>query len=168
MLQLFKPIIPVLIRLFIPETRCFGIKRFLYRSIGFEIGNNTQICSSAKIFCQGKLKIGSHVWIGQEAIISCNVGSSIIIEDYAKIGMRVVVVTGFHEITPNGNCIEGKGTSSHIKIEKGCAISTMSLILPDRIVGQMSHVAAGSVITKDVEPFTRVAGVPARLISRFK
>ncbi len=81
--------------------------------------------------------------------------------------MRVVIVTGFHEITPEGNCIEGKGTSSNILIEKGSAISTMSIILPVKVVGEMAHVAAGSVVTKDVVPYTRVAGVPARTIKKW-
>lgn len=153
---------------FIPETSGFGIKRVLYRLTGCKIGKNTQICSSAKIFNQGKVIIGDNVWIGQEAVISTNRGSSIIIEDYCKIGMRVIVVTGFHEITPQGNCIEGKGTSSDIVIGRGSAISTMSLILPGKKIGKMSHVAAGSVVTKDVLDFTRVAGVPAVLIKKFE
>lgn len=95
-------------------------------------------------------------------------GSTITIEDYAKIGMRAVVVTGFHEITPEGNCIEGKGTSSEIRIGKGAAISTMSIILPGKTIGNMSHIAAGSVVTKNVAEYTRVAGVPAKVITKFR
>jgi acetyltransferase-like isoleucine patch superfamily enzyme len=153
---------------FVPETKGFALKRLLYRLSGCKIGRGVEICSSAKIFNLGTLIIGDNVWIGQESVLSCNRGSSITIENYAKIGMRVIVVTGFHEITPYGNSIEGKGTSSNILIGKGSAISTMSIILPGRTIGQMSHVAAGSVVTKNVDEYVRVAGVPAKKIKNLK
>jgi putative colanic acid biosynthesis acetyltransferase WcaF len=164
---LFANLIRVLL-LFIPETRCWGLKRFLYRSVGCQIGQNVRICSSAKIFALGEIIIGDDVWIGQEAVLSCNEGSSIIIENYAKIGMRVIVVTGFHEITPNGNCIEGAGTSSNICIKHGSVVSTMSIVLPGKTIGKMAHVAAGSVVTKDVPEYSRAAGCPAKVIKMFK
>lgn len=81
--------------------------------------------------------------------------------------MRVVIVIGFHEITPGADCIEVIGTSSNIKIMKGSAISTMSIVLPVITVGSISHAAAGSVINKDVESYVRVVGVPAKVIKRF-
>lgn len=152
----------------LPETSFFSLKRFLYRKLGCEIAENVRICSSARLFINGKLKIGRDVWVGPEAIISSSANSEIIIEDYCKIGMRTVIVTGFHEITPDGNSIEGKGTSSKIVLKRGCAVSTMSIILPGKTVGEMAHVAAGSVVTKDVEPYTRVAGVPAKVIKILK
>ena len=153
---------------FLPETSCFPLKSSLYRFLGCRIGKNVQICSSARLFIIGKIEIGNNVWIGPEAIISSSQGSEIIIEDYVKLGMRTIVVTGFHEITPEGNSIEGKGTSSSIILKKGCAISTTSIILPGKTVGEMAHVAAGSVVTRDVPPFHRVAGVPARVIKNLR
>jgi acetyltransferase-like isoleucine patch superfamily enzyme len=158
-----RVLVSYIVRL-LPETSCFAFKRFLYRWIGCEIGEDTQICSSARLFVNGKLIIGKNVWIGPEAIVSSSAGSEIIIEDYCKLGMRTIVVTGFHEITPDGNSIEGKGTSSTIVLKKGCAVSTTSIILPGKTVGEMAHVAAGSVVTKDVPSYHRVAGVPAKVI----
>lgn len=43
-------------------------------------------------------------------------------------------------------------------------IGACSIILPGVTIGDMSVVAAGSVVTKDVPPHTLVAGVPARVI----
>ena len=37
-----------------------------------------------------------------------------------------------------------------------------------KTIGAKSHVAAGAVVTKDVPPMVRVAGVPARVIKDFK
>lgn len=168
---MYKSILRVLVSYIVrllPETSFFGFKRFLYRKLGCEIGENAQICSSARLFVNGKLSIGRDVWIGPEAIISSSANSEIILEDYCKVGLRTVIVSGFHEITPEGNSIEGNGTSSKIILKRGCAVSTMSIILPGKTVGEMAHVAAGSVVTKDVEPYTRVAGVPAKAIKNLK
>ena len=149
---------------FIPPTRGHSIKACLLRWAGAKIGKNVEIMSSAKIMGEMNLTIGNNCYIGHEAIIMGNKGSNIIMEDYSKIGTRVILVTGFHKITPNGNCIEGEGTCSNIRICKGAVVSTQSLILPGKTVYQMSHVAAGSVVTKDVPEFMRGAGVPARII----
>lgn len=43
-------------------------------------------------------------------------------------------------------------------------VGACSIILPGVTIGDMSVVAAGSVVTKDVPPHTLVAGVPARVI----
>ena len=54
--------------------------------------------------------------------------------------------------------------SKDVIIERGAVVSTNCIILPGVTVGEMAHVAAGSVVTKDVEPYMRVAGNPARPI----
>jgi len=41
------------------------------------------------------------------------------------------------------------------------------VVLPGKTIGKMSHAAAGSVITHDVPEYTRVAGVPAKVIHEF-
>lgn len=41
------------------------------------------------------------------------------------------------------------------------------MILPGVTIGDHVYVGAGSVVTKDVESFTLVAGNPARVIRRF-
>jgi acetyltransferase len=104
------------------------------------------------------------VYIGHEALIFGANGSNIIIEDYAKIGSRVVLVTGSHLFTTEGPCIEGEGIFKDVKIGKGAAVSTGSTILPGKTIGEMAHVAAGSVVTHDVPSYHRVAGVPAKVI----
>jgi acetyltransferase-like isoleucine patch superfamily enzyme len=43
-------------------------------------------------------------------------------------------------------------------------IGSNCIILPNVSIGEGAVVAAGAVVTKDVEPFSIVAGVPARKI----
>ena len=51
-----------------------------------------------------------------------------------------------------------------IVIEDNVVIGARSIILYDVTVGHHSIVAAGSVVTKDVMPYTIVGGNPARVI----
>lgn len=157
-----------LICLFIPVSRCHKLKAALLRWCGATVGKNVEIMSTAKFYGGYELIIGDYVYIGYDAMIFGHNDSTIVIEDYAKVGSRVCVVTGSHKFSINTPCIEGEGVFANVRICKGAAVSTKSLICPGKTVGAMAHVAAGSVVTHDVPPFTRVAGVPAKVIKNFK
>ncbi|CRK37154.1 hypothetical protein BN1708_007344, partial [Verticillium longisporum] len=51
-----------------------------------------------------------------------------------------------------------------ITIEQDCWIGGGAIILPGRTIGKGSTVGAGSIVTKDVPPFTIVVGNPARVL----
>ena len=67
-----------------------------------------------------------------------------------------------------GVTLGGKGLDigdRHPKIKSGVSIYASSTILGNIIIGENSTVAAGSLVLKDVEPNTRVAGIPAKVIA---
>ena len=53
-----------------------------------------------------------------------------------------------------------------VTLERACWIGAGAVIMPGVTVGEMSVVAAGSVVTKDVPPIVVVAGTPARVIKK--
>ncbi len=53
-------------------------------------------------------------------------------------------------------------------IKKGAWIGAGAILLPGVTIGEYSLVAAGAVVTKDVLPYTMVAGVPAKVIKELK
>jgi acetyltransferase-like isoleucine patch superfamily enzyme len=59
-------------------------------------------------------------------------------------------------------------TSGPIKIQDGVWIGAGAIILPGVTIGNKSIVGAGSVVTKDVPPFSVVVGNPARVIKRLE
>jgi acetyltransferase-like isoleucine patch superfamily enzyme len=148
----------------LPTSRCHNLKAALLRWCGAKVGKNVEIFSSAKIHGTMDLEIGDNVFIGHEVLIFGATGSLIKIGDYAKVGSRSVVVTGDHRFSPDGDCIAKEGIYKNVIIDEGATLSTAVIILPGITVGKMAHVAAGSIVTKDVESYMRVAGNPARPI----
>jgi acetyltransferase-like isoleucine patch superfamily enzyme len=55
-----------------------------------------------------------------------------------------------------------------IRVEDDCWIASHAVVLAGVTVGRGSIVAAGSVVTKNVPPYSIVAGVPARVVGRRK
>ncbi len=82
------------------------------------------------------------------------------------IGETAVVEDDFsmlHEVTLGGT---GKvGGDRHPKIGRGVMIGAGAKVLGNIRVGEGAKIGAGSVVLQDVEPWTTVAGVPARPVS---
>ena len=53
-----------------------------------------------------------------------------------------------------------------VSIGNDCWVGHKAIILPGITIGNGAVVAAGAVVTKDVAPYTVVAGVPAKLVSK--
>ncbi len=82
------------------------------------------------------------------------------------IGETAVVEDDFsmlHEVTLGGT---GKvGGDRHPKIRRGVMIGAGAKILGNIVVGEGAKIGAGSVVLADVEPYTTVAGIPAKPVS---
>lgn len=57
-------------------------------------------------------------------------------------------------------------TVAPVHIAKDAFIGAGAIVLPGVTVGEGAVVAAGAVVSRDVEPYTTVAGVPARTLER--
>lgn len=149
----------------LPNSGSQGLKSWLYRWAGVKVGRNVEFFQGIKVQGIGELEIGDRAFIGHEVLFMLNAGSKIIVEESAIVGSRSVVMTGFHPITQDGERILSReGTCSTVRIGRGCSVSTACVVLPGVTVGEMSLVAAGATVAKDVAPRTLVGGCPARLI----
>lgn len=99
----------------------------------------------------------------------CQIMPCAVVHKFSVIGSHTIVNTN---ATIDHECLIGSGV--HImgsaaiagKVEIGdyATIGTNATILPSVKIGEGAFVGAGAVVTKNVEPYTVVAGVPARFI----
>lgn len=90
----------------------------------------------------------------------------IYIGDNCLIGPDVGIYTAGHQLKPEGRTLSGYGI--RIDIGNDVWIGGHSTILPGVTIGDGAVIAGGSVVTKDVEAGTLVAGNPARFIKQIE
>lgn len=109
-----------------------------------------------------KTSLGDYSGIGINARIhgECTIG------DHVMMGPDVVVITRNHAFdrTDIPMMFQGFEEEKPVVIGNDVWIGERVIILPGVRVGDGAILAAGSVVTKDVEPYSIVAGVPAKTI----
>ena len=86
--------------------------------------------------------------------------TGVVIGETAKIDKNVSIFQGV--------TLGGKGNERgdrHPKIQSGVSIYASSTVLGNITIGKNSTIAAGSLVLKDVDPNTTVAGIPAKVLS---
>jgi acetyltransferase-like isoleucine patch superfamily enzyme len=90
------------------------------------------------------------------------------IEEYAFFGLHVTVLTGTHDYNTfdreRQTTVPGVGRD--VIIKKGAWLASNVTVIGPCIIGEHSVVAAGSVVNKDVPPYTLVGGIPAKVIRK--
>ena len=82
-------------------------------------------------------------------------------------GPGAKVLGSTHSGLPNDvPIIETNLTIRPVRIRAWSDIGVNAVVLPGVTIGKGAIVGAGAVVAEDVEPFTIVAGVPARLLRR--
>ena len=136
-----------------------------------EIGDNVSIMRYSALYANdnGKIRIGNNVSINSNVCIGAADDGEIEIGDYVLIGQNVVLRASDHEHSSVEIPIMKQGhTGGKIIIEDGVWIGANAVITRNTKIGAHAIIAAGSVVTHDVDPYTIVAGVPAKIIKRRK
>jgi UDP-2-acetamido-3-amino-2,3-dideoxy-glucuronate N-acetyltransferase len=118
-----------------------------------KIGDNCNICSHC--FIENKVVIGNNVTIKN----GVQIWDGITIEDDVFIGPNV---TFTNDNYPRSKQHPDKYLETIVK--KGASIGANATILPGITVGEKAFIGAGSVVIKDVEPYSVVIGNPARIV----
>jgi UDP-2-acetamido-3-amino-2,3-dideoxy-glucuronate N-acetyltransferase len=116
------------------------------------IGKNCNI--NCHVFIENEVMIGNNVTIKP----GVQVWDGIVIEDDVFIGPNV---TFTNDLKPRSKQYPEHFLKTIIK--KGASIGANTTVLPGITIGEYALVGAGSVVTKDVEPFTLVYGNPAKV-----
>ncbi|RJP74791.1 MAG: acyltransferase [Candidatus Abyssobacteria bacterium SURF_17] len=125
------------------------------------IGHNTIL----KAYHKNKMEIESGTWIGQQCFFHSAGGLKI--GRNVGIGPAVKIITSHHEAGDRSKPIlHTPLVFKPVVIEDEADIGTGAVLLPGVTIGRAAQVGAGAVVCQDVEPYTVVGGVPARLIRR--
>lgn len=113
--------------------------------------------------------IGKNAVIMMGAIINigAEIGADTMIDMGVVLGGRAIV--GKHCHIGAGSVLAGviePVSATPVKIDDNVVIGANAVVIEGVHVGQGAVVAAGAVVTHDVEPYTMVAGVPARVIKK--
>lgn len=148
--------------------------RLVLRRTNIKIGNNSTFGRGTVFYAPNKSIIGNNVYIGKY----CSIETDIKIDDDVLIGNNVGLIGKYdHDYTVIGKSIKDspwigddnynfKGKGLEIIIEKDVWIGFGAIVLSGVKIGRGSVVAAGSLVNKDVKPYSIVAGNPARVIGK--
>lgn len=122
-------------------------------------------------------KVGRYTYTGQNTTIRgasigrfCSISWNVSIggKDHATDHVSNGAIWGFHNM--DGNKLSGKfeygENQPDCKVLNDVWIATNAVILRDVKIGDGAVIGAGAVVTRDVEPYTIVAGVPAKPIRK--
>ena len=146
------------------------IKRF-QKAFYYKVGMRFPY-SKVRVRAMRKLgyKVGEHVYFPSDLIIGQNLvddKAQLEIGNRVSIGPRVTILPMEHA---NASRVRSamKVREGGVIIKDDVWIGAGVIILSGVTIGECSVIGAGAVVTKDVEPYTIVAGVPARKIKDIK
>lgn len=135
------------------------IRKLLSEITGISIDETVAVFPPLYINYGKHLSIGKNVFINFDCTFLALGG--IIIEDNVLIGPGVKLLSEGHPLHPEERhaLVPGK-----IHIERNAWIGAGAILLPGVTIGQNAVVAAGAIVSKDVDANTVVAGVPAKWV----
>lgn len=148
----------------LPRHKIFNLIKSNYLRIqGCQVGYGVTFYPGIRLSPGMNMQIGNHVDFAWGVIVTTKGG--IKIGDRVLIGYNTQILSANHIIPPKRGKVFGSGHAlKKVQIENDVWIGANCVVLPGVTIGTGAIVAAGSVVTKDVKPYTIVGGIPAKLI----
>ncbi|HUD04853.1 MAG TPA: DapH/DapD/GlmU-related protein [Patescibacteria group bacterium] len=133
-------------------------RRFAYRMCGVKIGRGSTIHMGAVFYYPPNISIGDDTIVGERVVLDGR--AKLTIGNHVDIASEVMIYNAEHDV----NDESFKAVFAPVIIEDYVFIGPRAIILPGVTVKKGAVVGAGAVVTKDVEEFKIVGGVPAKEI----
>lgn len=160
------------------EGSLIGLDVRLLKPQYIVVGSGSSICNGCEISCsyepnsighEPQMIIGNGVSIGERAHITC--ANKMIIGDGVLTGKGVLITDNAHGVSDRellDMAAMARPVTSHgpVIIEDNVWIGEKASIMPNVTIGRGAIVAANAVVTKDVPPYSVVAGIPARVVKQ--
>ncbi len=144
-------------------------RRHFYKLFFSKCGSNFYTALRVKIQGAENITVGNNVAINYGVWIAANPNKdgAIVFGNDILIGPYSIIHSGNHVFRDPIIPVYKQGFEfKQITIEDDVWIAARCTILSGVTLGKGSVIAAGSVVIKDVPPFTVVAGVPAKVVAR--
>lgn len=138
----------------LPRPARFG----LYRLAGLDV--HTLNISPRVTFTHGNISIGRHTFLNLDVFVE---GEPVRIGERCQISVRAMLATTYHGTDDRGVARHGFERRG-IEIGDDCFIGAHVVVLPGVRIASGTTVAAGAVVTKDIDEPGLYGGVPATLI----
>jgi acetyltransferase-like isoleucine patch superfamily enzyme len=160
------------------------MRRVLWRAVARAVGDGLTVGRGVSCVHLETFEIGRGVWVGDQVIVqgrfdgSCTIGDHVwigaqsyfdarhlVIEDSVGWGPGAKVLGATHTGIPSDvPVIETDLEITPVRISSGVDVGVNAVVLPGVTISRGAIVGAGAVVTRDVDPFAIVAGVPARFV----
>ena len=136
------------------------VRRVFYRMGGMKIGKGSSIHCGAVFYDSRNISVGEDTIIGENAVLDGR--DKIKIGNHVDIASEVMIYNSEHDLKdPHFGPIH-----ACVTIEDYVFIGPRAIILPGVTIHRGAAIAAGAVVTKDVDEGSIVGGVPAKEISK--
>ena len=139
-----------------------SLRKLIYRMLCGRVEPNVTIHFRTEIRCPRKLRIGKGTIIGDNAILDARCGLTM--GENVNLSSNVSIYTLQHDHRdPYFRCNETQKKMS-VEIDDRVWLGSNVIVLPGVHIGEGAVCCAGCVVTKDVLPYTVVAGIPAKKV----
>ena len=128
--------------------------------------DNVRIHPTASLRCGRNIQLGKNSHINQYCCIWASPNSRIILGDNLLMGPGVKIFSSNHGTASDDIMNQQEWVEKDIDIGNDVWIGANAVILPGVKIADGAIVAAGAVVTKDIEPYVIVGGVPAKQIKK--
>lgn len=139
-------------------------RKILYKGLGVKMGKNVTIHFRTELRAPEKLSLGDGSIIGDNAILDARRGLTIGRNVNLSSNVSIYTLQHDHRDPYFGLPSEDKVKLS-VEIDDRAWLGANVIVLPGVHIGEGAVCCAGCVVTKDVEPFAVVAGIPARKVN---
>jgi acetyltransferase-like isoleucine patch superfamily enzyme len=139
------------------------MRNAMFRLVFKTYGRETMLDYRSFVRYPWRVSLGNGVAInrGCELYPSMQTDQGIItLEDHVVLGPGVIIFASGHDYT----ALHLPDISAPVTVGKHAWIGGKSIILPGVTIGEGAVIGAGSVVTKDIPPYTVAVGNPAKVI----
>lgn len=144
----------------LPHIPFWAVRRFILRFLHMQVGEGSLMARRQYIQSPNRLTIGQYSHINRDCILDARGGLHI--GNSVSVSHRAMLFTGSHDVQSPIFA----GQFLPITLEDYVWIGAGATVLQGVTIGRGAVVCAGAVVTRDVAPYTIVAGVPARPIGQ--